>query len=86
MKRCILLMALVTAAVPQLFAQATNVVPARPAGEAKPEQSKASRSDSKEERSTFRTRQLRLMEKALDEIGVTKEQRQQIMVLQLTQP
>ncbi len=88
MKIQIIMLSLATLTTP-LMAQATNEVnqsqteagvaadvPAPPSGK---DEEKPSRDEG---RRTFQKRQLKLMEKALNDIGVTEEQRQQIIALQ----
>ena len=85
MKYGILIVACAITCTPRLYGQATNdtgrpeVQPEKPAvSENGPELPKRTR----DKQSAFKKRQLRLMERALKEIGVTEEQRQQISVLQ----
>jgi hypothetical protein len=71
----------------QLRAEDTNSV-AQPMPPAEAEAAAGKKKDPEKKsgqgRNTFRKRQLRLLEKALDEIGVEEEQRQQIITLQET--
>lgn len=84
MKKQILMLALATAFIPHLFAQETNDVGQSPppADKTISGENPSPKDSANERRDTFKKRQLKLMEKALNEIGVTKEQRQEIIVLQ----
>jgi Spy/CpxP family protein refolding chaperone len=86
-KRMVMIAILVPLAMP-LMAQETNQVsPPQAEGQAPQTAAKENRKrqqPTEEQRWQKKQRELKLMEKALNEIGVTEEQRQQIITLQQT--